>query len=126
MSDTENRDAAPEADKENEAPQKEEGGAWYSKPESMGNNVGDKIQGALNPVGQYTGKGLETVGKPLGGVLGPTVGTVMDGGKGWGNQLNVGFGNEGGGPAKQQEEEGRKMKEDVGGKEQTADNPLGL
>lgn len=97
-----------------------------SKPEEMGDAAGQKINDVLSPVGQYTGKGLETAAAPVGGIVKPTVGAVMEFGKGWGDQLGVGFGNEGGGPAKQQEAEGQKMKEPIGGKEQNADNPLGL
>lgn len=92
----------------------------------MGTAAGDKIQGALSPVGQYTGKGLETAAKPLGGVVEPTVGGLMKSGRAYGHELGVGFGNEDGGPAKQQEAEGQKLKEGLGGKEQNADNPLGL
>lgn len=40
--------------------------------------------------------------------------------------MSIGFGNKEGGPAKQQEAEAQKMKEPIGGKEQNADNPLGL
>lgn len=92
----------------------------------MGNSTGEKIEGFLNPVGQYTGKGFETIAKPVGGLVEPLVGGIMTGGKAWGDQTGVGFGNEEGGPAKQQEAEGKKLKEDLGGKEQNAENPLGL
>jgi len=112
-------------DKENAQPQKE-GSSWMSKPGDLGDAAGGKIQSALNPVGQYAGKGFETAAAPIGGLVGPTAGAVMEFGKGWGDQLGVGFGNEGGGPAKQQEAEGQRMKEPVGGKEQSGDNPLGL
>jgi hypothetical protein len=50
----------------------------------------------------------------------------MRGGKGWGETLGVGYGNAEGGPAKAEEAEHQRMKEDLGGKEQTGDNPLGL
>ena len=92
----------------------------------MGNAAGDKVQSALNPVGKYAGKGLETVSKPVGGVVEPLVGGVMKSGKGFGDTVGVGFGNAEGGPAKQAEAEGERMKKPVGGQEQTADNPLGL
>jgi hypothetical protein len=92
----------------------------------MGNNFGEKVQGALNPVGKYSGPALEKVGQPLGGVVEPLVGGLMKSGKGWGDTIGVGFGNEEGGPAKQQEAEHARMKEPIGGKEQTGDNPLGL
>ncbi|KAK7887990.1 hypothetical protein LTR67_009384 [Exophiala xenobiotica] len=103
-----------------------QGGSWASKPEEMGNNFGGKIEGALSPVGKYAGKGFETAAQPLGGVVEPIVGGVMKSGKGWGDQIGVGFGNEGGGPAKQQEAEGENLKKGLGGNEQNASNPLGL
>lgn len=92
----------------------------------MGNSAGEWIQGKLNPVGKYAGKGLETVGKPVGGIVDPLVGGVMRSGEGFGDTIGVGYGNKEGGPAKQQEAEAEKMKQPVGGQEQTADNPLGL
>lgn len=99
------------------------GATWT---EETGNAAGDWVQDKLHPVGQYTGKGLEQVGKPLGGIIDPTVGAVMRGGEAFGNQLNVGYGNKEGGPAKQQEAEGERMKQPIGGEEQNAENPLGL
>jgi len=92
----------------------------------MGNAAGEKIQEVLSPVGQYTGTALKHVAGPIGGLVDPTVGGVMRMGKGWGEQLGVGFGNYEGGPAQAQEAEAKRMKEPVGGKEQNADNPLGL
>lgn len=50
----------------------------------------------------------------------------MRGGEAFGDTVGVGYGNKEGGPAKQQEAEGERMKQPVGGQEQTADNPLGL
>lgn len=50
----------------------------------------------------------------------------MRSGEAFGDTVGVGFGNKEGGPAKQQEAEAGKMKEPIGGQEQTADNPLGL
>ena len=102
------------------------GGAWYGKPENFGNNIGDKVSGVLSPVGKYSGPALEKVGQPLGGVVEPLVGGVMKSGKGFGETLGVGFGNAEGGPAAAAEAEGARMKEPLGGKEQTGDNPLGL
>lgn len=75
---------------------------------------------------KYAGKGFETIGKPVGGLLEPLVGGVMKGGKAWGEEMNVGYGNAEGGPAKAAEAEGQRMKEPFGGKEQNAENPLGL
>lgn len=88
--------------------------------------AGDKIQAGLAPVGKYAGKGLETVSKPVGSLVDPLLGGVMRAGETFGNEMGVGIGNKEGGPAKQQEAEAQKMKEPLGGKEQNADNPLGL
>jgi len=74
----------------------------------------------------YVGGTLGKVAGPVGGIVDGTVGTIFKGGAAFGHQANVGFGNEDGGPAKQQEAEGQKMKEPIGGKEQNAENPLGL
>ena len=77
-------------------------------------------------MGKYAGKGFETVSAPVGALVDPLVGGVMKVGETFGNEVNVGYGNKEGGPAKQREAEGQKMKEPLGGKEQNADNPLGL
>merc|ERR1712000_674006 len=77
------------------------GGSWISKPEEMGNNIGGKIEDTLSPVGKYAGKGFEKAAQPIGVV----------------------FGNEGGGPAKQQEAEHENLKKGLGGNEQNASNP---
>ena len=69
---------------------------------------------------------LEKGAGPIGALVDPLVGGVMKSGKGWGETLGVGYGNHEGGPAKQEEAEYQKMKADLGGKEQTGDNPLGL
>jgi hypothetical protein len=64
----------------------------------MGNAAGDAIEGSLKPVGNYVGKGLETITKPLGhGIIDPIVGGIMRAGEAFGNQANVGFGNKEGG-----------------------------
>ncbi|KAL6249220.1 hypothetical protein RBB50_004283 [Rhinocladiella similis] len=106
--------------------QQQEKGSWYSKPESLGNSAGDKIQDTLSPVGKHAGPVLEKAGGPIGGIVDPTVGGIMRAGKGWGDQIGVGFGNEGGGPAKQQEAEQENLKKGLGGNEQNGENPLGL
>jgi len=102
------------------------GTPWYEKPEELGNTAGEQIQSVLSPVGDIAGKGLGTAGKPLGGVVDPVVGGVMRSGKAFGEQLGVGYGNHEGGPAAAEEKEAKRMKEPFGGKEQNADNPLGL
>ena len=87
-----------------------------------GNSAGDKIESGLSPVGKPVGKGLETVARPVGGLVEPLVGGLMKGSKAWGDALGVGAGNE----DKRKTEEEMKSKEPIGGKDQTADNPLGL
>jgi hypothetical protein len=106
--------------------QQQTDGKWYTKPEGFGNAAGDKIQAGLAPVGKYAGKGLETVSAPVGSLIDPLVGGVMRTGEAFGEQANVGFGNKEGGPAKQAEAREKEAKEPFGGKEQNADNPLGL
>lgn len=100
--------------------------AFYEKPENMGNSAGDWVQGKLNPVGQYAGKGFETVAKPVGGIVDPLVGGIMRTGEAFGEQAGVGYGNKEGGPAKQMDAEGERMKQPIAGEEQNAENPLGL
>ncbi|KAL9599685.1 MAG: hypothetical protein Q9219_003673 [cf. Caloplaca sp. 3 TL-2023] len=108
---------------------------------SYGNSVGDKgssslpphsplpptdspttVSSTLSPVGKPLGKGLETVASPVGGLVEPLVGGVMKSGKGWGDQVGVGAGNQ----DRKKLEEMERERSDVGGKEQTAGNPLGL
>ncbi|KIX03668.1 uncharacterized protein Z518_07221 [Rhinocladiella mackenziei CBS 650.93] len=126
--DTENihREGSDDMPREKQPAKGQEGEPWYTKPELMGNTVGDRLKEVLSPVGQHVGPVFSHSARPVGGVVEPTVGGVMKMGKGWGEQLGVGFGNHEGGPANQMEAEGEKMKEQIGGKEQTADNPLGL
>ncbi|KIW87240.1 uncharacterized protein Z519_12143 [Cladophialophora bantiana CBS 173.52] len=122
MSVPDNKETVPSQDTEVQEKQD----SWASKPQRLGDSAGEKIEGTLSPVGKHVGKGLETVARPVGGIVDPTVGSIMRMGKGWGEQLGVGYGNYEGGPAKQEEAEGQRMKEPFGGKEQNADNPLGL
>lgn len=62
------------------------------------------------------------MGSPIGGLVEPLVGGVMKSGKGFGDTVGVGAGNQ----DKKKLEEMQRDKADVGGKEQTASNPLGL
>ncbi|KAI4090846.1 MAG: hypothetical protein LQ344_004493 [Seirophora lacunosa] len=89
---------------------------------SYGNSVGDKVQSTLSPIGQPLGKGLGTIASPVGGLVEPLVGGVMKSGAGFGDTVGVGAGNQ---DAKKRAEMER-AREPVGGKEQTAGNPLGL
>jgi hypothetical protein len=92
----------------------------------MGNAAGDKISDTMAPVGNVAGKGLGAISGPVGSIVDPVLGGVLRAGETFGNETGVGFGNKEGGPAKQQEAEAQKMKEPIGGKDQTGDNPLGL
>ena len=76
--------------------------------------VGSVLETGLKPVGY----GLNTVTGPVtdivGGVTRPTVGAGIEAGK------------EKVGAADQKRQEEMKLKERIGGKEETGDNPLGL
>lgn len=87
-----------------------------------GNRVGDTIESGLSPVGQPLGKGLETVVRPVGGLVDGLVGGLMRSGAAFGDAAGVGAGNMDHKRAAEEEEKRRP----VGGQDQTADNPLGL
>lgn len=89
---------------------------------SYGNAAGNKLESALSSIGRPVGKGFETVTKPVGGVVDALVGGVMRGGATYGEIAGVGAGNM---DKKKAEEKAERHKE-VGGKEQTGENPLGL
>lgn len=73
-------------------------------------------------MGKPLGKGLETVASPVGGLVEPLVGGIMKSGKGFGDTVGVGAGNQ----DQKKAEEAERERQPVGGKEQTAGNPLGL
>lgn len=101
------------------------GGGTKNPVASAGNTAGNKIEDTLSPIGKPLGKGLETIGKPVGGIVDPLVGGVMRSGAGFGDAVGVGHGN----MDKRNEEKRQtreELKEPIGGKEQNADNPLGL
>lgn len=101
------------------------GGEVSNPLSSYGNNIGNAIEDKLSPVGNVAGKGLEQVGRPVGGIVDPLVGGVMRSGAAFGETLGVGSGN----MDKKKEAaaaEREHMKKEIGGKEQTGDNPLGL
>ena len=87
-----------------------------------GNAAGDKIESTLGTVGRPVGKGLETITRPVGGVVDGLVGGLMRSGGAYGDVAGVGAGNMDHKRAKENEE----AHEPVGGEEQTAENPLGL
>jgi hypothetical protein len=92
---------------------------------SYGNTAGSAIESTLSPVGNVMGKGLEQVGRPVGGVVDPLLGGLMRSGGAWGDAFGVGSGNMDKRKARE-EEEREKLREQVGGKEETGENPLGL
>ena len=92
---------------------------------SYGNNLGNTIEDKLSPVGNVMGKGLEKVGGPVGGVVDPLLGGVMRSGGAFGEAVGVGSGNMDKKKAAEAAER-EKLKEEIGGKEQTGENPLGL
>ncbi len=87
-----------------------------------GNTVGDKIESGLSPVGKPLGKGLGMVGKPVGGLVEPLIGGLVKSGSAFGSAAGVGAGNMDHKHAAEEEE----RRAPVGGKEQNAENPLGL
>ncbi|KAL8995117.1 MAG: hypothetical protein Q9169_005100 [Polycauliona sp. 2 TL-2023] len=110
-----------------EQPQEQEDGKPPKEPGSAflggyGNSVGGKVSSTLSPVGKPLGKGLETVASPVGGLVEPLVGGIMKSGEGFGDTVGVGAGNQ----DKKKFDEAEKERAPVGGKEQTAGNPLGL
>lgn len=89
---------------------------------SYGNAAGNKVESTLSPIGRPLGKGFETVTKPVGGVVDALVGGLMRSGAAYGDVAGVGAGN----LDKKKAEERAERYEDVGGKEQSGENPLGL
>ncbi|KAI4171401.1 MAG: hypothetical protein LQ343_004257 [Gyalolechia ehrenbergii] len=99
-----------------------EEGEPAGQEQASGKSRPEPVQSTLSPVGKPLGKGLGTIASPVGGLVEPLVGGVMKSGKGFGDTVGVGAGNQD--PKKL--EEMREERKDVGGKEQTAQNPLGL
>ncbi|KAL8778403.1 MAG: hypothetical protein Q9213_007429 [Squamulea squamosa] len=93
-----------------------------SSPIFLSANYKKKVSSTLSPVGKPLGKGLETVASPVGGLVEPLVGGLMKSGKGFGDTVGVGAGNQ----DHKKYEEAEQERAPVGGKEQTAGNPLGL
>ena len=92
-------------------------GSVLSAPQNYGNAAGEKIQGALGKVGGPVGTGLETVAKPVGGIVEPLVGGIFKAPQTFGHAADSDA------KAKAQDEEDHRP---IAGEEQTADNPLGL
>ena len=109
----------------NQQPNKSGGGisSFMSGPSNMGNKAGDAIQNTVGKVGAPVGKGLETVTKPVGGVVGSVVDAPFKAG-----EMATGSGEHGADIKKQtaEAEQDEKTFEPKGGKEQTAENPMGL
>lgn len=89
---------------------------------SYGNRAGSTINSTLSPVGAPLGKGLETVTRPVGNVVDAVVGGVMRSGAAHGEVAGVGAGN----MDKKTDEQNERLREPLGGEEQTGQNPLGL
>ncbi|KAL8651633.1 MAG: hypothetical protein Q9226_004614 [Calogaya cf. arnoldii] len=100
-------------------PPKEPGSAFLG---GYGNSVGGKVSSTLSPVGKPLGKGLETVASPVGGLVEPLVGGLMKSGKGFGDTVGVGAGNQ----DHKKFEDAERERAPLGGKGQTGSNPLGL
>lgn len=101
------------------------GGEVNNPLSSYGNDFGNTIEEKLSPVGNVMGKGLGAVGSPVGGVVEPLLGGVMKSGSAFGSAFGVGAGNMDKRNAAEAEER-EKLKQQIGGKEPTGDNPLGL
>jgi hypothetical protein len=80
--------------------------------------IGDTLESGLKPVGNTVGTVTKPVTDTLGSVTKPVVGGVMGAGQKAGDKAGVGAGNTSG--------LGVSNYERFGGKEQTAQNPLGL
>ena len=89
-----------------------------------GNSAGDKIASGLAPVGNTVGRGLEIGAAPIGGLVEPLVGGIMKSGKGFGEATGVGAGNNPDTFGKKQVPNDED--DQIAGKEQNAENPLGL
>ncbi|MCJ1466423.1 hypothetical protein MMC07_005042 [Pseudocyphellaria aurata] len=89
---------------------------------SYGNAAGSKINSALSPVGAPVGKGLETATRPVGNVVDAVVGGVLRFGGASGEAAGVGAGN----MDLKNDAETERLREPLGGEEQTGQNPLGL
>jgi hypothetical protein len=101
------------------------GGEVNNPLSSYGNSFGNTIQEKLSPVGNVAGKGLEKLGGPVGGVVDPLLGGVMRSGGAFGTAFGVGAGNMDNKKAAEAAER-EKLKQEIGGKEQSGENPLGL
>jgi hypothetical protein len=101
------------------------GGEVNNPLSSYGNSFGNTIESKLSPVGNVAGKGLEKLGGPVGGVVDPLLGGVMRSGGAFGTAFGVGSGNMDN-KKKAEAEEREKLAKEIGGKEQTGENPLGL
>lgn len=92
---------------------------------SYGNAAGNKIESTLSPIGRPMGKGFQIVTKPVGGVVDAVVGGLIRSGAAYGEVAGVGAGNMDKKKAEEKEEKAERH-EEVGGKEQTGENPLGI
>ena len=92
-------------------------GSILSAPGNFGNAAGDTIQGTLGKVGNPVGKGLETVAKPVGGLVEPIVGGLFKAPENFAHATDA---------SKDVETHNDDLAKPIAGEEQTASNPLGL
>ncbi|MCJ1431104.1 hypothetical protein MMC27_000455 [Xylographa pallens] len=132
MADSETKEEVP-TQESSDAPAKESGEKGFGLS-SYGNSAGDKVDSTLGVVGKPLGKGLAAVGAPVGGLVGSVVDNgIMQGGRAAGGITGKGAGAMDTSEMEEsfkaedkvrKEDEG--LREGVGGKEQTGENPLGL
>lgn len=97
---------------------------------SYGNSAGSKIESTLSPVGNPVGKGLATAVAPVGNIIGAVVDNgLMQAGRTAGGMTGKGAGGldtEGTRKGWEEVKEEKRLEEEIGGREQTGENPLGL
>lgn len=97
---------------------------------SYGNSAGSKIESTLSPVGNPVGKGLATAVAPVGNIIGSVVDNgLMQAGRTAGGMTGKGAGGldtEGTRKGWEEVKEEKRLEEEIGGNEQTGENPLGL
>ncbi|KAL6720647.1 hypothetical protein ACLMJK_002572 [Lecanora helva] len=108
---TEGSNAAPAAAEEKKA------SSFFSAPQNFGNSAGDTINSTLGKIGNPVGKGLETVAKPVGGIVDPVVGGLFRSHENFARASDEG---------KSVDKHNEELKQPIAGEEQTAGNPLGL
>lgn len=97
---------------------------------SYGNAAGSKIESTLSPLGNPLGKGLATAVAPVGNIVGAAVDNgIMRAGRTAGGMTGQGAGGMDTEEVKkgwEEVKEQKRLEEEIGGQEQTKENPLGL